>query len=249
MYNQPLVSCLCPTFGRVTNSQHLVEEAIESFLRQDYSNKELVIVNDCPGHKLVCKAPAVIVLNLERRFVSLGEKYNAIVALSHGDYLAPWEDDDLSLPWRLTLSVSKILEHQADYYNPKRYWFWDGTYHSSHPMGVGHNGSLMSRRAFHEVRCYHPRSGNQDMIMDSTLLRAAVSCGGPHTGDEALPRERWFYINRWNTGSYHLSGIAEHDDYYKTLGEQQFGKGTYVLEPHWRRDYLADIKMALISDA
>ena len=36
--HMPLVSCICPTYNRPPEYQHLVEEAIESFLRQDYPN-------------------------------------------------------------------------------------------------------------------------------------------------------------------------------------------------------------------
>ena len=47
--NLPKVSCICPTFARV----YLLEEAIESFLRQDYKGeKELIIddgLEDCCG--------------------------------------------------------------------------------------------------------------------------------------------------------------------------------------------------------
>ncbi|MCL4258972.1 MAG: glycosyltransferase family 2 protein, partial [Anaerolineales bacterium] len=45
----PPVSCICPTYGRV----ELLEEAIESFLRQDYpGQKELIVLNDYAGQTL-----------------------------------------------------------------------------------------------------------------------------------------------------------------------------------------------------
>ena len=49
----PLVSCICPTYNRPPRHQHLLEEAIASFLRQDYPNKELIVLNDCPGQELI----------------------------------------------------------------------------------------------------------------------------------------------------------------------------------------------------
>ena len=49
--NLPFISAKCVTYGRVS----LLEEAIESFLKQDYPNSrcELVIVNDCPIQRLI----------------------------------------------------------------------------------------------------------------------------------------------------------------------------------------------------
>src|SRR5215203_4271785 len=75
----PLVSCICATYNRPPSHQHLIEEAIESFLRQDYPNKELIIVNDAAGQELVCDAPGVRTFNVSERFPNLGEKYNYAV--------------------------------------------------------------------------------------------------------------------------------------------------------------------------
>jgi glycosyltransferase involved in cell wall biosynthesis len=69
----PLVSCICPTYNRPPHHQHLLEEAIESFLRQDYANKELIVLNDCPGQELLCDAPGVRVVNAAERFPSISD--------------------------------------------------------------------------------------------------------------------------------------------------------------------------------
>ena len=111
---RPMVSCICPTYGRPATYQHLLEEAVASFLRQTYPNKELIVLNDCPGQELVCQAPDVRVVNRADRFPTLGDKYNAAVSLARGDLIAPWEDDDISLPWRLALSVDRLGD--ADYF-------------------------------------------------------------------------------------------------------------------------------------
>ena len=67
----PLVSCICPTYNRPPSHKYLVEEAIESFLRQTYPNKEMVVVNDCPGQDLLCDAPDVRVVNVPERFPTI----------------------------------------------------------------------------------------------------------------------------------------------------------------------------------
>lgn len=84
----PLVTCVCPTFNRPSEGMELLEEAVESFLRQDYEQKELLILNDCPEQVLVCDAPGVRVVNFPSRFPSLGEKRNAGVRLARGTLIA-----------------------------------------------------------------------------------------------------------------------------------------------------------------
>jgi hypothetical protein len=143
----PLVSCICPTYARPPEYQHLLEEAIESFLRQAYPNKELTVLDDCPEQELVCDAPGVRVINMPERFTTLGDKYNAAVALSRGELIAPWEVDDISLPWRLSLSVERLGD--GGYFNPRVCWFLDGTGLHFEPVGgFGHNLSLYPRSAF-----------------------------------------------------------------------------------------------------
>ena len=50
MEGQPAVSCICLTYGR----PHVLEEAIHSFLLQDYAgSKELIVLNDYAGQTLL----------------------------------------------------------------------------------------------------------------------------------------------------------------------------------------------------
>ncbi len=52
--------------------------------------------------------PEVQVINLPRRFRTLGEKMNAAVALASHDLLFVWDDDDVYLPHRLSFSVANF---------------------------------------------------------------------------------------------------------------------------------------------
>ncbi len=254
--NLPLISCICPTYGRPPHHQHLLEEAIESFLRQTYPNKELIVLNDCQQQELICHAPGVRVVNIPARFRTLGEKYNAAIALANGELIAPWEDDDISLPWRLALSVERLGD--AGYFNPRRYWYLDGIgLHGDHQMGYGHNLSLFTRDAFVAVGGYPASSGPQDAQMDDALCSQGPWVGAQlaHLGKRAvrnnrpdekkLKKKEWFYIYRWGVSPAHLSGNVAPESFYKEFGARPVEPGQFILHPQWHTDYVAETRRAL----
>jgi len=143
----PFVSCICPTYNRCPDYQWLVEEAVESFLRQDYpaDRRELIVLSDAPGQELI--PPSGVTVQMKwPRVSSLGEKYNYGIAVSRGDLICPWEDDDISLPWRISQAVKMIdasdrwtckdgrwvvirgdapLDDFDDYWKPPQVIYWD----------------------------------------------------------------------------------------------------------------------------
>jgi hypothetical protein len=239
----PLVSCICATYNRPPEKQHLIEEAIESFLRQTYPNKELILLNDCPGQELICDAPGVRVINVSARYKTLGEKYDAAVGFSHGELIAPWDDDDISLPWRLSRSV-EILD-TGDYFNPRRYWFLDGEgLHYDHPMGVGHNASLFTRAAYEAVGGYRQINLGADTELDSALINRMTRVVDPMRGSAVLPMSEWYYIYRWGVSPAHLSSRSN-EDFYDEIGRMPITPGRFHLTPHWGRDYVAETRSLL----
>lgn len=239
-YNLPLISCICPTFGRPPDQQYLIEEAIQSFLLQDYPNKELIVLNDCPGQELVCDAPGVRVVNVSERFPSLGDKRNAGVALAHGDLIATWDDDDISLPWRLSLSYEMLGD--ADYFNPRRAWLREGgTMVQTNGSLVGANTSLYRRDALRRIGGYPSLTLGEDKVFDAAMRSTVKTRGGEGSGDPELPPEDWYYIYRWGESPFHLSGSGD-PDFWDEVGKRSFKPGRYVLEPHWRVDYVAEVE-------
>src|SRR5271166_3092072 len=130
----PFVSLVTATYNRYPNYGQLLAEAVESFVRQDYpiDSREMIIVNDCPGQHLTCYAKGVRVLNLNKRFDSLGEKLNYGIEQARGQLLMIQDDDDVSLPGRISQAVSKLtgycdtvttLLFSAGYFNPRAYFF------------------------------------------------------------------------------------------------------------------------------
>lgn len=242
-HNLPLISCICPTFGRPPGRQHLVEEAIQSFLLQDYPKKELIVLNDCPGQELVCDAPGVRVVNVSERFPSLGDKRNAGVALARGDLIATWDDDDISLPWRLSLSVQML--GNADYFNPQRAWFRNaGAMDKRDGFIVGANMSLFRREALRAIGGYPSLTLGEDQVFDKAMRATVVTRGGDGSGDPELPREDWFYIYRWGESDFHLSGSPD-EAFWDDVGRRPFKPGRYVLKPRWRVDYVAEAEASL----
>jgi glycosyltransferase involved in cell wall biosynthesis len=234
------VSCICATFNRPPGHQWLLEEAIESFLRQDYPNKELVVISDCPGQELACEAPGVVVVNVPRRFRSLGEKLNAAVAMSSGSLLARWDDDDISLPWRLSQALRLIGE--ADYFNPGGYWFEDRSgVHQPASIGYAHACSLMTRWAFDLLGGYPHLTVGEDATMDGWLREhpaVRVSDVPP------LAPEHWSYIVRWGVSPVHVSSRAP-EDAHAEVGALPVRPGRYELRPRWQVDWVADVRRAL----
>lgn len=242
---QPLVSCICMTYNRPPGKLDLVGEAVESFLRQTYPHKELILINDCPEQELVCDAPGVRVINVPERYPTLGDKHNAAVRFSRGDLIAPWDDDDISLPWRLERSVE--LLGSADLFNPRRYWFLDGAgYHIDHGMGVGHTTSLFTRAAWEAIGGYPSISLGVDAEFDARVNARGGAVVDPLNGDPPLTPEEWLYIYRWGVSPNHLSGNAD-ATFYDVIGAQPVTPGRFVIRPGWLRDYVAETRAFLAA--
>lgn len=236
------VSCILLTYNRPPKHQVLVEEAIQSFLLQDYPDKELLVLNDCPGQHLECDAPGVTVINVPRRFRSLGEKRNAAIALTDGSALLPWDDDDIMLPWRISMSVHRLMG--ADYFNPGRYWLMTpAKLHRTHPRGIAHGCSIFTRSAFDRVGGYPHINIGEDTGFDGALRRTPDVT--VVTGAE-LEASDWYYVLRWGVGAAHLSARGPDELHYQEIGHQPIQHGRYLLRPHWELDYTARTRAALI---
>jgi glycosyltransferase involved in cell wall biosynthesis len=118
----PLVSCLMPTADR----RRCVPLAIAAFLRQDYSQRELVILDDGrdPVGDLVPPDPRIRYVRTPRAR-SLGTKRNDACRLARGAVLVHWDDDDWSAPWRLSYQVEQLLSASAGVVGLDRLWFYD----------------------------------------------------------------------------------------------------------------------------
>lgn len=253
METQPPVSCFCLTYGR----PRLLEEAIHSFLRQDYAGpKELVVLNDYADQTLELDHPEVQVINLPKRFRTLGEKMNAAVALASHDLLFTWDDDDVYLPHRLSFSVA-AFDPGKGFFKAASAWLWSHD-NLSGPVAQSrfHAACCWSRSLFDAIGGYAADGSGTDAIFENQL--AARFPGA--TESFAVTPEETYYVYRWGgTGSYHLSGFGgakpgRNGGYAEVAArvarQAESGEiplGRIVLEPHWKHDYPRWIADALAA--
>ena len=226
------VSCLCLTYGRPS----LLEEAVESFLRQQWDGpKELIVVNDHPDQELVFNHSEVVIVNINRRLRTLGEKRNLSAALAKYDYYLIWDDDDIHLPWRIAETMKELP--QRHFFKCPQVWqtnqgvferrIWHGDFYY-------HCTAAYSRHVFEQVGGYRCMNGGEDLDFEERIRL------GPNVhkywGVTHLPVERMYYIYRRGHGYYHASGIMDLREI-----EPEVQEGRYQLEPKWNLDYCKEV--------
>lgn len=120
--DQPLVSCIMPTADR----RRFVPLAIQNFLQQDYTNRELVILDD--GKDSVADlSPAdgrVKYIRMPHR-QTVGAKRNQCIRASQGDLIVHWDDDDWVAPHRIRYQVEAMLREGAEVCGLRQMLFHD----------------------------------------------------------------------------------------------------------------------------
>ena len=100
----------------VWNGEKYVAEAIESALRQDYQEKEIIVVNDGSTDRtaevIQQFAHQIRVLTQENK--GLGASRNAAVRISTGDYLAFLDHDDIWTANKLSLQMDALIASKED---------------------------------------------------------------------------------------------------------------------------------------
>ena len=232
----PLVSCQCLTYARPA----LLAEAVESFLRQDYPGpKELIVLNDQPEAIYYAGLPGVRVVNLPERVPTVGGKRNLCAELSAGEILLPWDDDDIHLPWRISVTIAEMTNHH--FFKAKRMWFlqeepkW--TFKLSN-QSVAPSMAGFSKSLWEDVGRYPEMQSGQDMEFHKKIRPTGLQDVHP------LPATLVYYLYRWGTGHYHLSGYGRGQKGFEAIGRRAAAspRGEIEIEPTWRRDYVGLVK-------
>ncbi|HSF28864.1 MAG TPA: glycosyltransferase [Candidatus Tectomicrobia bacterium] len=160
---EPLVSCIMPTYNR----RPFVPQAIRCFLRQDYPNAELVIVDDSTPSiaDLVPNEPRIRHIRLGTRH-TIGAKRNLACEQARGEVVVHWDDDDWYPPWRVRVQVRALLDHHADLCGSSRVFYYEAAanraWRYEYPQGRGapwvagntlaYRKSLWARNRFPDIQ-------------------------------------------------------------------------------------------------
>jgi len=234
------VTCICMTHGR----PWLLAEAVESFRRQrlDDLTAELLILNDCPEQELVCNVPGVLVVNLPEWIPDLSRKTNLALRLAHGRYSCLWDDDDISLPDRITDGVRRMDGTLA--YRPTMCWSWGcgEIRHMGQPLLCA--GMFDTAHAVESGGCVEGE-WNDKTLWDKFWPTGNVVQYAPK------PHEAQ-YIYRWAGIGWHESGSGEQDASVRAaafrkaaVNDGRFTPGIVEVVSGWNQDYPGLVRQAI----
>ena len=231
-----MISVLTLTYRR----HYLLEEAIQSFLEQDFEGpSELVIINDS-GIKYVYNNDKVRIINVEKRFSSIGEKLSFGFSKCKYEYIYRLDDDDLLAPWALSYVARDIINHPnyEIYRSDGHYFFQDNQFIKI--SGSVNNGNVYTKGYLSRIEI--PKcSFGEDYEM--TFNNNAKIYESNH------PQKTMIY--RWGMNTYHISGmgaianeaINEWTDQIVYNEENLDNKNNVILlHPHFNMDYYRSIK-------
>ncbi len=202
-----------------------VGQAIWYFLRQDYPDRELIVVDDGvdPVADLIPNDSRIRYVRLKERR-TIGAKRNIACELSDGDLIAHWDDDDWIAPHRLSLQVRELTSSGASACGSRAllHYFIDAAqawlYRSS-PADVSWlaGGTLMYRRSAWEAKPFR----EIDIGEDSSWVRE-------------IPAERLRAIDG--------------DPYYIALVHSANTASKNVRDRRWEQLPLDDVRSILAHD-
>jgi hypothetical protein len=205
------IAAVCVTYLRPRQLGHM----LQCFLRQDYADRELVILDDA-GQYGDLAGDRWRLISTANRFPSLGEKRNAAAGYVSPsvEALAVWDDDDLYLPWALSASVAALAaagwSRPSVVLHPQP----DGTLKQHRTGGLFHGGWAYRREVFWQCGGYPPANNGEDQQLAERLTECGVS-----EADPLRVGFRPFYVYNWVGQGYHLSGMGPHG--YRRLGMRE----------------------------
>ena len=116
-----MISVLTITYQRY----HLLEEAIQSFLRNFQEGDEMVVINDSPDVKYIYDHPNVKIINTEFRFPSISKKLEWGYKQCQNNYIYRLDDDDLLGPNSLGIVKNGVnIDADYDIYRSDSHYFF-----------------------------------------------------------------------------------------------------------------------------
>ena len=125
MEDKPLVSIVIPFYS----GKEWLDEALKSVLQQNYSNKEILVINDGSKEDIddLKKKYSDNVKFQEKENGGPATARNLGIEIATGKYIAFLDSDDLWLPGKLETQVETMEKNQSVWSQHSYEMFWDGT--------------------------------------------------------------------------------------------------------------------------
>lgn len=248
--NPPEITVVICTYG---GHKEKTEEAIQSYIKQTYKHKKLLILNTHKDPiKLKEEFSDISVIELpEKKFKTLGEKHEYLINQVDTDYWTVLDDDDIILPWHLE-TLASALVHNRDTYTKKS---------NKRPLLSGHNRKIIS--VDNEYSYIKGGSGWTCRVFEKLTpekVRAKLSKNVKGLSecnyDARFCSGKWHslimnypvlpsYVWRGGGDSFHLSAAGDTSTVFNNAFETQEDKAQKIDNsslwvPHWNKDYVQE---------
>ncbi len=216
------IAAVCCTWNR----PELLGRLIECFNRQDYADRELVILDDADQYPAM-EGNRWKLVSQRFRYPTLGDKRNAAARLVSDDVsaFAVCDDDDLYLPHHLSACVEALQD--AQWCQPRQVLIADGksfkrqaTFRKSDPNNLGYQGGwAWQRGAFEKLGGYASISNGEDVEIAARSLALLGPSADTITARHPTPGYVYTWLGR---AGRHLSAMSPPGDEsgYQELGRQ-----------------------------
>jgi hypothetical protein len=193
------IAVVCITYNRPRQ----LGQMIRCFERQDYADRELVILDDA-GQYPATEGRQWRLVAAAGRFRSLGDKRNAAAQLVSPDVeaLAVWDDDDLYMPWSLRASAAALRQSPWSRPSLVLHPLPNGALRQHHTGGLFHSGWAYRRDVFDRAGRYPPINNGEDRELARRFCQLGITSSDPLTLGF-----RPFLVYRWG-GGMHISGAG-----------------------------------------
>lgn len=218
----PKVAWVCCTFKR----PHMLGHLIHCFLQQDYprEHRSLTILDDA-GEYENQSGDGWQLVSIPLRFLSLGQKRNAVAAMVpiNTKFYCPVDDDDLYLPHAMTACAAALQD--ADLAIPSK------VFQENRPGMIVAESEHHHHAAWGYRRWLFEKVGGYpalNMGEDGEFKRAALAGGAVVADPLALGFTPYFICTRF-TETYHAHTFKGYD--YRMIGDTLRKKSTLKIGP------------------
>ena len=224
-----MISVVTLTYKR----HHILEEAIESFLRQNEKDTEMIIVNDAPEVKYLLDDVdgRVKIINHTERFPSILAKLKFAFSFAKNKYMFRLDDDDLLTEFSLRDAKKAITENpDFDVYRSEGHYFFSNNEYQDRGSSIN-NGNIYSKDYISRIEWIDQSFGEDNWL---TFF---------HNGKiHEYPEMSMIY--RWGMSTYHISGMGDvkQEEMFQRVDNDMKESGIYHLKPKFIADYYGQIR-------